>query len=86
MTVRALFSMGVNVSGGLYLLLSIYKETERKSILELVFFLLANKFYTFKHFPLFCVEVVFHCSLLRTCRARVEEKEEFLFIIQSYDL
>ena len=55
-----------------------YKETEQKSILELVFLMLANEFLVFEHSPLFFVDVIIHCSLLRTCRVRVEEKEEFL--------
>ena len=32
----------------------------------------------FEHSSLFFVGVMIHCSLLRTCRVRVEEKEEFL--------
>ena len=32
----------------------------------------------FEHSSLYCVGVMIHCSLLRTCRVRVEEKEEFL--------
>ena len=56
-----------------------YKEKEQKSILELVFFLmLANEFLAFEHSPLFFVDIIIHYSLLRTCRVRVEEKEEFL--------
>ena len=56
-----------------------YKEKEQKSILELVFFLmLANEFFIFECSPLFFVDVIIHCSLLRTCRVRVEEKEEFV--------
>ena len=55
-----------------------YKEKEQKSILELCFFLmLANEFLVFEHSPLFFVDVIIHCSLLKTCRVRVEEKEEF---------
>ena len=54
-------------------------ETEQKSILEFVFFLmLANEFLVFEHSPLFFVNVIIHCSLLRTCRVGIEEKEEFL--------
>ena len=52
------------------------KEKEQKSIL--VFLMLANEFLVLEHSPLFFVDVIIHCSLLRTCRARVEEKEEFL--------
>ena len=40
--------------------------------------MLANEFLVFEHSPLFFVDVIIHCSLLRTCRVRVEEKEEFL--------
>ena len=39
--------------------------------------MLANEFLAFEHSPLFFVDII-HCSLLRTCRVRVEEKEEFL--------
>ena len=46
--------------------------------------MLANEFLVFEHSPLFFVEVVSHCSLLRTCRARVEEKEEFLVYPFAY--
>ena len=56
-----------------------YKEKEQKSINRHRFFLmLANEFLVFEHSPLFFVDVIIHCSLLRTCRVRVEEKEEFL--------
>ena len=56
-----------------------YKEKEQKSILDIIFFLmLANAFLVFEHSPLFFLGVIIHCSLLRTCRVRVEEKEEFL--------
>ena len=56
-----------------------YKEKEKKSILDIVFFLmLANEFLVFEHSPLFFVDVIIHYSLLRICRARVEKKEEFL--------
>ena len=55
-----------------------YKEIEQKSILDIVFFLmLANAFLVFEHSPLFFVDVIIHCSLLRTCRVRVEEKKSF---------
>ena len=47
--------------------------------------MLANEFLVLEHSPLFFVDVVIHCSLLKTCKVRVEEKEEFL-VIQSYDL
>ena len=58
---------------------NIIKKKNEKSILELVFFLmLANEFLAFEHSPLFFVDIIIHCSLLRTCRVRVEEKEEFL--------
>ena len=40
--------------------------------------MLANEFLAFEHSPLFFVDIILHCSLLRTCRVRVEEKEEFL--------
>ena len=40
--------------------------------------MLANEFLAFEHSPLFFVDIIIHCSLLRTCRVRVEEKEEFL--------
>ena len=47
--------------------------------------MLANEFLAFEHSPLFLlfsalffVDIIIHCSLLRTCRVRVEEKEEFL--------
>ena len=40
--------------------------------------MLANEFSAFEHSPLFFVDIIIHCSLLRTCRVRVEEKEEFL--------
>ena len=40
--------------------------------------MLANEFLAFEHCPLFFVDIIIHCSLLRTCRVRVEEKEEFL--------
>ena len=40
--------------------------------------MLANEFMAFEHSPLFFVDIIIHCSLLRTCRVRVEEKEEFL--------
>ena len=40
--------------------------------------MLANEFFAFEHSPLFFVDIIIHCSLLRTCRVRVEEKEEFL--------
>ena len=52
-----------------------YKETEQRSILDIM---LANEFLVFEHSPFFFVDVIIHCSLLRTCRVRVEEKEEFL--------
>ena len=42
------------------------------------FLILANAFLVFEHSPLFFLDVIIHCSLLRTCRVRVEEKEEFL--------
>ena len=52
-----------------------YKE----KILDIVFFLmLANEFLVLEHSPLFSVDIIIHCRLLRTCRVRVEEKEEFL--------
>ena len=40
--------------------------------------MLANEFLAFEHSPLFFADIIIHCSLLRTCRVRVEEKEEFL--------
>ena len=40
--------------------------------------MLANEFLAFEHSPLIFVDIIIHCSLLRTCRVRVEEKEEFL--------
>ena len=40
--------------------------------------MLANEFLALEHSPLFFVDIIIHCSLLRTCRVRVEEKEEFL--------
>ena len=40
--------------------------------------MLANEFLAFEHSPLFFVDIIIHCSLLRTCRVRIEEKEEFL--------
>ena len=40
--------------------------------------MLANEFLAFEHSPLFFVDIIIHCSLLRTYRVRVEEKEEFL--------
>ena len=56
-----------------------YKEKERKVNFRTRFFLmLANEFLAFEHSPLFFVDIIIHCSLLRTCRVRVEEKEEFL--------
>ena len=56
-----------------------YKEKEQKSILDIVFFLmLANEFLVLEYSPLFFVDVIIHSRLLRTCRVRVEEKEEFL--------
>ena len=56
-----------------------YKEKERKVNFRTRFFLmLANEFSAFEHSPLFFVDIIIHCSLLRTCRVRVEEKEEFL--------
>ena len=56
-----------------------YKEKERKVNFRTRFFLmLANEFWAFEHSPLFFVDIIIHCSLLRTCRVRVEEKEEFL--------
>ena len=56
-----------------------YKEKERKVNFRTRFFLmLANEFLAFEHCPLFFVDIIIHCSLLRTCRVRVEEKEEFL--------
>ena len=56
-----------------------YKEKERKVNFRTRFFLmLANEFLAFEHSPLFFVDIIIHCSLLRTCRERVEEKEEFL--------
>ena len=59
--------------------LSDYKEKERKVNFRTRFFLmLANEFLAFEHSPLFFVDIIIHCSLLRTCRVRVEEKEEFL--------
>ena len=59
--------------------LSDYKEKERKINFKTRFFLmLANEFLAFEHSPLFFVDIIIHCSLLRTCRVRVEEKEEFL--------
>ena len=55
------------------------KEKERKVNFRTRFFLmLANEFLAFEHCPLFFVDIIIHCSLLRTCRVRVEEKEEFL--------
>ena len=55
------------------------KEKERKVNFRTRFFLmLANEFLAFEHSPLFFVDIIIHCSLLRTCRVRVEEKEEFL--------
>ena len=55
-----------------------YKEKERKVNFRTRFFLmLANEFLAFEHSPLFFVDIIIHCSLLRTC-VRVEEKEEFL--------
>ena len=55
-----------------------YKEKERKVNFRTRFFLmLANEFLAFEHSPLFFVDIIIHCSLLRTCRVRVEEKEEF---------
>ena len=54
--------------------LVLFKEKEQKLILELVFFLmLANEFLVFEHSPLFFVDVINHCNLLRTCRVKVEE-------------
>ena len=59
--------------------LSDYKEKERKVNFRTRFFLmLANEFLAFEHSPLFFVDIIINCSLLRTCRVRVEEKEEFL--------
>ena len=56
-----------------------YKEKERKVNFRTRFFLmLANEFSAFEHSPLIFVDIIIHCSLLRTCRVRVEEKEEFL--------
>ena len=56
-----------------------YKEKERKVNFRTRFFLmLANEFLAFEHSPLIFVDIIIHCSLLRTCRVRVEEKEEFL--------
>ena len=56
-----------------------YKEKERNVNFRTRFFLmLANEFLAFEHSPLFFVDIIIHCSLLRTCRVRVEEKEEFL--------
>ena len=56
-----------------------YKEKERKVNFRTRFFLmLANESLAFEHSPLFFVDIIIHCSLLRTCRVRVEEKEEFL--------
>ena len=56
-----------------------YKEKERKVNFRTRFFLmLANEFLAFEHSPLFFVDIIIHCSLLRTCRVKVEEKEEFL--------
>ena len=53
-----------------------YKEKERKVNFRTRFFLmLANEFWAFEHSPLFFVDIIIHCSLLRTCRI---EKEEFL--------
>ena len=40
--------------------------------------MLANEFLVFEHSPLFFVDVIIHCSLLRIYIERVEEKEEFL--------
>ena len=62
-----------------YTLLLLFKEKERKVNFRTRFFLmLANEFLAFEHSPLFFVDIIIHCSLLRTCRVRVEEKEEFL--------
>ena len=38
--------------------------------------MLVNEFLAFEHSPLFFVDIIIHCK--RTCRVRVEEKEEFL--------
>ena len=42
------------------------------------FLMLANEFLVLEYSPLFFVDVIIHSRLLRTCRVRVEEKEEFL--------
>ena len=73
----------------LSLLLASYKEKEQKVNFRHRFFLmLANEFLVFEHSPLFFVDVIIHCSLLRTCRVRVEEKEELLVytVLMTFDL
>ena len=62
-----------------------YKEKERKVNFRTRFFLmLANEFLAFEHSPFFFVDIIIHCSLLRTCRVRVEEKEEFLWTLTCH--
>ena len=72
-------SKSVRRSDDYYYYYPYYKEKERKVNFRTLFFLmLANEFLAFEHSPLFFVDIIIHCSLLRTCRVRVEEKEEFL--------
>ena len=59
-------------------------KKKNKSQLTSFFLTLANEFLVLEHSPLFFVDVIIHCSLLRTCRVRVEEKEEFL-IYMTFD-